>query len=542
MRKIFSLLIVLCLLSATAFASDTLLFGENISEFKNFPANGSSVSIACTDNGVYTTGGIGAVKMLGFKPDGTAVSAFEPMNGVSSAFKVVSGTNHVLAVTTSGKLYAWGDNTYGQLGTGNTEASDVPVHISSITGTIIDIAAGDNCSFAITYDGSVYAWGDNTYGQLGDGTTESKLSPTKISTPMKVALIASGNNHTFMLSTIGKTYVCGKNDCGQLGTGNTDNVLTPTHVPTFDGSIMYALGDDFSAALSSGGSVTVCGKNDLGQLGLGNTDNVSTPTILRSVSGIYYIAAGDNHVVAASSAGGIYSWGDNTYGQLGRDGDTTVPARTSLSSSVTSIDAGKYSSAIVTVAGVVNLCGNIVYSTDEETPIEEVPTGDIPAEENPAETITVPADPIPDNNNDENIAIIGGADGPTSIIVAEKPDAVSDIGLLIDGNWIVTDVPPMIIDDRTLVPVRGVFEALGINVEWNGETRTVTALSADGNTSVSLGIGSKTAVVNGVETEIDVPAQIVNDRTLVPVRFIVQSLGCKVSWNGELRTVIINSK
>lgn len=512
MKKIISLLIALTLICSTALASETMLFSENIPQFKSFPANGSNVSIACTDSGVYTTGGIGAVKMLGFKADGSSATAFEPMNGISSAFKVVSGTNHVLAVTTSGKLYAWGDNTCGQLGLGNTESSDVPVHVSSITGNVIDIAAGDNCSFALTYDGSVYAWGDNTYGQLGDGTTENKLSPVKLTTPTKIALVASGSSHTVMLSTMGKAYVCGKNDFGQLGLGNTDDVTTLTASPAFDGALMYALGDDFSVALSSGGSLYVCGKNDMGQLGLGNTENVTTVTPIRSVSGIYYVAAGANHVIAASTAGGIYTWGDNTYGQLGRDGDNTTPARTSLTSSVTAIDAGKASSAIVTVAGVVNLCGNMGIRNKTETP----------------------------EANDGTI--IGGADGPTSIFISEKPAEITDIGLFVDGNWVITDVPPMIKDDRTLVPVRGVFEALGINVEWDGDTKTVTAVSQDGNTTVSLTIGETTATVNGEENEIDVPAQIINDRTMVPVRFIAQSLGCYVGWNNELRTVIVLSE
>ncbi len=113
------------------------------------------------------------------------------------------------------------------------------------------------------------------------------------------------------------------------------------------------------------------------------------------------------------------------------------------------------------------------------------------------------------------------------------------ISVLVDGEAVKFDVLPQIINDRTMVPVRAIFEALGAGVEWNDETKTVTATK--GETIVSLTINSNVINVNGEEKIIDTPAMIVNDRTLVPVRAISEAFDCTVEWDGETYTVIITS-
>lgn len=113
------------------------------------------------------------------------------------------------------------------------------------------------------------------------------------------------------------------------------------------------------------------------------------------------------------------------------------------------------------------------------------------------------------------------------------------ITVIVDGNTVNFDVPPQIINDRTMVPVRAIFEALGAAVEWNNETRTVTATKAE--TVVSLTIDSNVIKVNDTEKTVDVPAMIVNDRTLVPVRAISEAFECTVEWNQETYTVTVTS-
>ncbi len=114
-----------------------------------------------------------------------------------------------------------------------------------------------------------------------------------------------------------------------------------------------------------------------------------------------------------------------------------------------------------------------------------------------------------------------------------------DIKVLVNGGELSFDQPPIIKDSRTLVPLRAIFEALGAEVDWDGDTRTVTA--SKGKTTVVLTVDSASYTVNGSEKTLDVPAQIVNSRTLVPVRAVSESFGCEVEWDGDTRTVVINS-
>ena len=114
----------------------------------------------------------------------------------------------------------------------------------------------------------------------------------------------------------------------------------------------------------------------------------------------------------------------------------------------------------------------------------------------------------------------------------------SNISVTVNGNEISFDQPPIMVNDRTLVPLRAIFEALGATVDWNGDTQTVT--STRDNVTVSLTIGSEVMTKNGISYALDVPAQLVGERTLVPVRAIAEAFGSVVDWNGETQTVIIN--
>ena len=118
-------------------------------------------------------------------------------------------------------------------------------------------------------------------------------------------------------------------------------------------------------------------------------------------------------------------------------------------------------------------------------------------------------------------------------------NAERDISVKLDGNSIVFDQPPIIESGRTLVPVRAIFEALGATVDWLPETRTVVSIKGD--VTVRLQIDSVFATVNGSEITLDVPAQIVNGRTLVPLRFVGESFGLSVGWIGEIRQVTLDS-
>ncbi len=114
------------------------------------------------------------------------------------------------------------------------------------------------------------------------------------------------------------------------------------------------------------------------------------------------------------------------------------------------------------------------------------------------------------------------------------------VDLYVDLTKIDTDTPPTIVDGRTLVPLRAIFEALGAEVEWDNATRTATGTR--GETVVSVQIDSNIAYVNGEAKELDVPAQIINDRTMVPARFVSEAMGCKVTWYQEEKTAAVADK
>ena len=139
--------------------------------------------------------------------------------------------------------------------------------------------------------------------------------------------------------------------------------------------------------------------------------------------------------------------------------------------------------------------------------------------------------------NDDGTALL--QDGDKVYKVQFKPTVIS---VLYDGKRIAFDQLPVIENGRTLVPLRAIFEKIGATVEWDGDTQTVIAKSTENGTIIRLTIDSTTAMVNGVQVSLDVPAKIINGRTLVPVRFVSDCFGVGVDWNGDIQSVILTSK
>lgn len=117
--------------------------------------------------------------------------------------------------------------------------------------------------------------------------------------------------------------------------------------------------------------------------------------------------------------------------------------------------------------------------------------------------------------------------------------AAEEIKVVLDGQELLFDVPPQLINSRTMVPMRKIFEAMGANVEWDGNTQTINAQKD--NITITMQIDNKVIIVNGDKITLDVPPQLVNSRTLVPARAVAESLKANVDWNGETKTVIISS-
>jgi alpha-tubulin suppressor-like RCC1 family protein len=145
-----------------------------------------------------------------------------------ASFNRQSGEMNSLALKSDGTVWAWGTNGYGMLGDGSIIDRLLPVQVKDTAGTgylsgIVAIAAGDDQSLALKSDGTVWAWGQNTYGQLGDGTTINMLTPVRVVGINSVASVSAGNSFSVALKYDGTVWTWGLNDQGQLGTGNTTN-------------------------------------------------------------------------------------------------------------------------------------------------------------------------------------------------------------------------------------------------------------------------------------------------------------------------------
>lgn len=144
-------------------------------------------------------------------------------------------------------------------------------------------------------------------------------------------------------------------------------------------------------------------------------------------------------------------------------------------------------------------------------------------------------------NSAWRVRLTGGNDlsSPQPPPTTPTTPTAAPINVLLDGTALTFDVPPQMVDGRTLVPLRAIFEALGAEVDWNDATRTITATKDA--TTVVLALGSTTPTVNGQTVTIDVPAAAIDGRTLVPLRFVAESFGVEVNWDGDTRTVTITS-
>ena len=230
-----------------------------------------------------------------------------------------AATQKVSIATGTGK--AWGSNSQGQLGNGTTNGSAVPVDVSDLTG-IVSLGAGAEHSLAAKSDGTAWTWGQNANGELGDGTLTDRTTPVQVTGLSGVNAVAGGTAHSLALKSNGTVWSFGLNQNGQLGDGTTTQRTSPVQVSGLTGVIAIAAGSDHSLALKSDGTVWAWGKNTNGQLGDGSKTKRTTPVRSGTLTGVVAIAAGGDHSLALKSDGTVWAWGYNLYGQVG-DGTTT---------------------------------------------------------------------------------------------------------------------------------------------------------------------------------------------------------------------------
>jgi alpha-tubulin suppressor-like RCC1 family protein len=249
-------------------------------------------------------------------------------SGLTDAAVVAAGGRHSLLAKTDGTVWGWGSNVDGQLGAGQVMVTsiNVPIETSGLT-TARGLSAGSGHSLSVAADGTVWAWGRNGAGQLGDDTTIDRLTPVRVTGLNDVKpdprAIAAGLRHSLALRDDGTVWAWGDNSVGQLGDGTTTNRGAPVQVSNLDGIIAVAAGGSHSLALRNDGTVWAWGSDSDGQLGDGTPTGYSTLPIqvTGGMANIVAIAGGLAHSLAVKSDGTVWAWGLNTVGQLG-DGTT----------------------------------------------------------------------------------------------------------------------------------------------------------------------------------------------------------------------------
>ena len=306
---------------------------------------GRVVTWASDNTAVATVSPAGLVTAVA--PGAATITATSETKSGTAAITVVnlvfagisSGGSHTCGVTTSGAAYCWGSNSSGQLGGPPSAACSIDYYGNGVPCSVIPLAVAGGLTFAavsagnvhtcgVTTGGAAYCWGDNTQGQLGNGSTASSGTPVPVAGTLTFAAVSAGNSFTCGLTTSGAAYCWGYNAVGELGNGTTTSSSMPVPVA---GTLTFAAvstGDSHACGLTTGGAAYCWGANRSAQLGDGTTTNSPIPVAVAGAFTFAGVSAGLVHTCAQTSSGVAYCWGNNDSGALG-DG-TTTDSRTPL--------------------------------------------------------------------------------------------------------------------------------------------------------------------------------------------------------------------
>jgi alpha-tubulin suppressor-like RCC1 family protein len=228
---------------------------------------------------------------------------------------------HNLAVKTNGTIWTWGNNWYGQLGNGitNVLGTNTPVQVSGLTNPVI-VAGGGFTSYAVWTNGTVWAWGQNSFGQVGDGTFTNRWLPVQVVGLSNVISISAGFTHALAAKSDGTAWAWGNNNAGELGNGTSGDLGdVPVQVLNLSNVVAVSAGDESSMALRSDGTVWKWGENDYGEMGIGTSDTNAHPFAVQvpGLSNVVNSAARDYHNLVVATNGTVWTWGDNRYGGMG---------------------------------------------------------------------------------------------------------------------------------------------------------------------------------------------------------------------------------
>ena len=233
--------------------------------------------------------------------------------------KLSLGNNHATTIKDNGTLWSWGENDKGQLGNAGFLKKSILVQEFTKSTLWKEVSAGENYTVALKSDGTMWGWGSNTYGQIGNSILNERRIPQQEDTNTSDwKNISAGANHTSAIKQNGSLWSWGLNSSGELGTGNNNSSRTAVRENTNNTDWeSVSNGYNHTLALDKNGTLWSWGSNYYGQLGLGTNTNKNTPTRVTSLSNVVSISAGKYFSLAVDENGILWSWGRNSHKQLG---------------------------------------------------------------------------------------------------------------------------------------------------------------------------------------------------------------------------------
>lgn len=418
MKSTLQLLVFILLFSVNAFSQAGSACWREISAGQNF-------TLGIKSDGTLWGWGQNS-NLLGLGLGNLANQNLPIQIGTDNDWLTVSaGTIHSLAVKTNGTLWSWGNGQFGQLGNGVFNSATPNVTQVGTATDWLKVSAGNRFSLAIKNTGTLWSWGWNFTGQLGNNTVVDLNLPAQVGTANDWFLIDAGDQHSLAIKTTGTLWAWGNNTFGQLGDGTNTNSLIPIQIGTANNWSQISAGTDHSMAIDNSNILNTWGNNNNGQLGDGtNTaSNVPVPISFNSdgtVSFYIAISAGQTHSLVIRNDNTLWSTGFNNQGQLGLGNfaNTNVLTQVGTANSWIGLSAGHtHSHAIDTntdvwstgrgLEGELGIGSNVAFNT-----LQQIACPTTPLSTNEIKTLKASAYPNPTNGmvsvsyNLENDAVL----------------------------------------------------------------------------------------------------------------------------------------
>ncbi len=257
-------------------------------------------------------------------------------SGCFTITAIAAGYYHTCVLDSLGRVWCWGDNTFGQLGNGTSEMKSAqPVRITEISDAAA-ISAGEYHTCTLLANHTVKCWGGNIYGELGNGTTTPSATPVAVSNITDAVALSSGRNHNCVVQQAGTLRCWGSNFDGKLGNGSTSQPAFPVAVTGIANAVDVVAAENHTCALLGDATVKCWGSNALGQLGTGTAiPNSTTPVAVAGLSGVDALSAGGFHTCALLGDATVKCWGSNASGELGNG--TTTDSNSPVSATATGV-------------------------------------------------------------------------------------------------------------------------------------------------------------------------------------------------------------